>query len=292
MNIQNLYEEIRKRVVEYIETEYRTSNSAFNSIRQELIKSDNNNVIFREPTYEPIPRYDTSNLVIEDILSNLNLSINNSDEQALLIDLLKKFDPIKYGTLYKHQTKSLEFALKSHKNFVVTTGTGSGKSFCFQIPLLMNLLFESLGLINNVKWDGNSLTGTTWWKANSNKFETKRKDNKRIPAVRALIMYPLNALVQDQIDGLRGILNSSEAENYYNTALNGDRIYFGQYSGTSPGRGKRKADNLTDCKKIFNEIDSTYSQQLGQKDVKLQSLDGSELISRWDMQESSRRINH
>ena len=46
--------------------------------------------------------------------------------------------------------------------------------------------------------------------------------------MRALVMYPLNALVQDQVDGLRGILNSPAAEKYYEQVLGGDRIYFGQ----------------------------------------------------------------
>src|ERR1700704_4786608 len=44
-------------------------------------------------------------------------------------------------TLYKHQEQAI--ALASHgESFVVTTGTGSGKSLCFFIPIVNAVLQE------------------------------------------------------------------------------------------------------------------------------------------------------
>ncbi|MDN5872047.1 MAG: DEAD/DEAH box helicase, partial [Nitrococcus sp.] len=41
--------------------------------------------------------------------------------------------------LYTHQDQAIAFA-SQHKSFVVTTGTGSGKSLCFFIPIVDSVL--------------------------------------------------------------------------------------------------------------------------------------------------------
>lgn len=76
--------------------------------------------------------------------------------------------------LYLHQEKAIE-KIVSGKNVVVSTGTGSGKTNCFLIPVINELLREKeKGQLN----DG----------------------------VRAIFIYPMNALANDQIKGLREIL--------------------------------------------------------------------------------------
>lgn len=76
--------------------------------------------------------------------------------------------------LYLHQEKAVE-KIVSGKNVVVSTGTGSGKTNCFLIPVINELLLEKeKGQLN----DG----------------------------VRAIFIYPMNALANDQIKGLREIL--------------------------------------------------------------------------------------
>jgi hypothetical protein len=64
--------------------------------------------------------------------------------------------------LYKHQTDALKLIL-SGQNAVIATGTSSGKTLCYQIPILDDLLRDSA------------------------------------PGLRAIIIYPLNALVNDQL---------------------------------------------------------------------------------------------
>ena len=65
--------------------------------------------------------------------------------------------------LWKHQTDALQLIL-SGKNAVVATGTSSGKTLCYQIPILDDLL------------------------------------NNPEAGLRAVIIYPLNALVNDQLN--------------------------------------------------------------------------------------------
>ena len=70
--------------------------------------------------------------------------------------------------LHRHQTDALRAIVEHHENVVVATGTGSGKTECFLYPLLDTLLKET---------------------------ETQRRE----PGVRALLVYPLNALANDQL---------------------------------------------------------------------------------------------
>ena len=73
--------------------------------------------------------------------------------------------------LYIHQEKAL---LKTNqgKSLIVTTGTGSGKTECFMIPIIQHLL-------------------------------TEKSNGTLSPGVRAILIYPMNALANDQMKRLR-----------------------------------------------------------------------------------------
>lgn len=76
--------------------------------------------------------------------------------------------------LYLHQEKAIE-KIVAGRNVVVSTGTGSGKTNCFIIPVINELLRE-------------------------------KEQGKLNDGVRAIFIYPMNALANDQIKGLREIL--------------------------------------------------------------------------------------
>lgn len=76
--------------------------------------------------------------------------------------------------LYKHQEKAVR-KINEGRNIVVTTGTGSGKTECFILPIINQLLREKE---NGTLTDG----------------------------VRAILIYPMNALANDQMKRLRLIL--------------------------------------------------------------------------------------
>lgn len=83
--------------------------------------------------------------------------------------ILRLFDP-PHRTLYSHQERAIRSAVQDQDNIVVATGTGSGKTECFTVPMMDYLL-----------------------------------KNPR-PGVQALILYPMNALVNDQVKRLRQLL--------------------------------------------------------------------------------------
>ncbi|MCX7855741.1 MAG: DEAD/DEAH box helicase, partial [Anaerolineae bacterium] len=75
--------------------------------------------------------------------------------------------------LYLHQDRAVEKIVAGGRNIVVATGTGSGKTEAFLIPILNHLLREQ---------------------------EAGTLDR---PGVRALLLYPMNALANDQLRRLR-----------------------------------------------------------------------------------------
>nr|WP_090276594.1 DEAD/DEAH box helicase [Mycolicibacterium komanii]CRL70026.1 DEAD/DEAH box helicase [Mycolicibacterium komanii] len=89
--------------------------------------------------------------------------------------------------LYVHQEHSIRKAAAG-RNFVVASGTGSGKTESFLIPILDSLTRE-------------------------------RESGNLGPGVRALLLYPMNALANDQIKRLRHLLASYPD------------ITFGRYTG-------------------------------------------------------------
>ncbi len=108
---------------------------------------------------------------------------SSSDEEANAIfqridrSLWSKCIAPKTFNPYRHQVKAWEVLTNTEgpkKSMVVTTGTGSGKTECFMIPLVNNLLVEP----NNQK-------------------------------IQAIFLYPLNALMEDQKDRLQTLLNGT-----------------------------------------------------------------------------------
>jgi DEAD/DEAH box helicase domain-containing protein len=281
----DLFEQLRARVGDYLATAYLSNDRAFNDARHQLLLESEQSPLFRPPLFEPSARYVESRATAAELIAGAGITGLQAADMHRVTRLLETFPPVREKSLYVHQEEAIRCALSGSRHLVVTTGTGSGKSFCFQIPVVLNILAEALGTSGRQRWNGPALTSTRWWSDSPVRFTPKRRRTNRRAAVRAMFMYPLNALVQDQIDGLRGILNSEAAEDLYANALGGDRIFFGQYSGSTPGRGDhRKPKNAKECAEDLLDIENTTKDHRGPKDPTVQTLEGSELITRWDIQ--------
>jgi DEAD/DEAH box helicase domain-containing protein len=114
----------------------------------------------------------------------------------------------------------------------------------------------------------------------------QRAHENRPAAIRALILYPLNALVEDQLARLRDGFDGPQADAWLQAHRAGNRFYFGRYTGRTPVSGNRTSNATT---RLRTELAST------ERDAQLvaggpaarffQSLNGSEMWSRWDMQD-------
>lgn len=143
---------------------------------------------------------------------------------------IKNFHPDR--KLYLHQEEAVRKA-NNGENLIVTTGTGSGKTESFLIPVINQLL--------------------------------KEKENGTLDAgVRTLIIYPMNALVNDQIRRLRELLSDMDGDK---------KITFGRFTGETK-------ETYKDAKKQYEEIE----------DIDVSPLCENELISREQMRNTPPNI--
>ena len=118
---------------------------------------------------------------------------------------------------------------------IVTSGTGSGKTESFMMPVLAAIVKEAATW---PKAPANHIDDS-WWKSDDQSFQPRRaREAKARPkAVRAIILYPLNALVEDQMTRLRRTLDSDEARGALDHHLQGNRIFFGRYTSATKVTG-------------------------------------------------------
>ena len=137
---------------------------------------------------------------------------------------------------YEHQAEAIRRTMAG-EHIVVTAGTGSGKTECFLLPIVLRLMLEA----RRERWASVPRPAPSrWFRGDGSPFEAQRRGedpSKRPAAVRALVIYPMNALVEDQIRRLRSGLDSRDALGWLDTNLGGNRFYFGRYTGRTPVPG-------------------------------------------------------
>ena len=239
-------------------------------------------MLSQPPLVEPVPRYRSSGMNLAAATRVL------ADDYADLAQLGRQL----FGdslTLYQHQVASLEAAITRRNDIVVTTGTGSGKTECFLLPLFAQLASESRG------WPaaGAVPAGRSWWCDNRPRVE-QWQHMRRPAAMRALVLYPLNALVEDQLRRLRLALDSDETHRWLDQARGANRITFGRYTGQTPVAGSPASPTkLAELRRTLHDLDDQRQQLIrsdayhaGDREVLSYAprLDGGEMWSRWDMQ--------
>ena len=132
--------------------------------------------------------------------------------------------------LFQHQVDMLIKAFVNKRNVVINSGTGSGKTEAFLLPLLASLYKEGR------TWEIPNYNNLDWFNQQSPQqgyMPIQRSGENRKAAIRSLILYPMNALVEDQMTRLRKTLDSDEVRLHFDNqdGLKGNRIYFGQYNG-------------------------------------------------------------
>jgi len=131
---------------------------------------------------------------------------------------------------YEHQEAALRAALSGADvphNPVVTTGTGSGKTEAFLLPTFARLLREGRA------WLRSAPEIDKWWESSPKAdWRPMRKSGpvNRAAAVRTMILYPTNALVEDQMTRLRATMVRLMEQLDVATPP----FYFGRYTGATP----------------------------------------------------------
>ncbi len=297
------YEQIHQDFALYMRTAYGTKYDTVEAERRTLFEApfdDNAQSFHRLPWLEALPRYQNIGKKLTDLPSG---SLGWSDDVVRDLDSFSKASGFLSDDffVYTHQRDMLALAGRGMDG-VVTSGTGSGKTESFLLPLFAKLLEESRA------WGAGMSDGrNTWWQDRENlNFVHQRAGESRPAAVRALVLYPMNALVEDQLARMRKALDSKEARAWLDRNRNANRFYFGRYNGSTPGSwrdidltpDRRKVEELADemkriadtMRNLHQTADDPLNAPQRKELLKLipmfPGVETAEMRSRWDMQES------
>jgi len=217
-------QELQDAYLRYVDTTYWLRSQELRDERRELLKKAN--LLFTEPHLEPIPQYDTTVDLIKWCESK---GIDIASASLVGEALFRQFTPEPDRIMVRdHQAAALAANFRSGiedgRNAVITSGTGSGKTESFLLPVLTRIVAESL----RDEWTAVE-NPHRWWDSKSEKgWKGVRSSSSRQSAVRTLVLYPTNALVEDQIVRLRRAVGQ--------ISLGGaGQIWFGRFTGSTPG---------------------------------------------------------
>jgi ATP-dependent helicase YprA (DUF1998 family) len=202
--------EIRTALREYIEATYHIGHPSIIRQRQQLLDKQGN--IFQAPFLESTPRYTPGTQ-----FADLDLDAAVQELFDALTSTKGGRKPLLFDPPYTHQATALEAVARDGRSLVVTTGTGSGKTETFLLPMLARLADEA----------------------------ANRPQSFGKPAVRALVLYPMNALVNDQLGRLRLLLGDDRVTTQFGAWANRP-ARFARYTSRTlyPGVRTAKKDQI------------------------------------------------
>ena len=281
MKLDEVFESIRSGLFRYYNTPFGLRSEELERERERILDTDG--VAWRQPYVEPIREWRNAD-------GDLRQGIVSAGAPEELAELVAAGLMEGVPALRRHQWQMLHSALAG-RHSVVTAGTGSGKTEAFLLPVLAQLVAES------ASWSGGAAVGNAWWEGNGDWQPRRQEGAGRPAAVRALILYPMNALVEDQMVRLRRALDGDDARQWFAENRPGHRFYFGRYTGQTPGTGSPSTESAVESLRgqlaeaaaaSARAIALEVADPVNNKDVSLHvpRLDGAEMPSRWDMQAS------
>ena len=246
--VQQYYQSIRDRLSNYIKSDYLANSETLllyaEDVLGEMSPEDIN--IAKEPYIETSSSYKKE----IDGIKKADIADNVKEVLLKLVDAKLGI----YSTPFTHQVKALTSALDG-KDLFVSTGTGSGKTECFLWPIIARAIEESLD----------------------------RPDDFKMEAVRTLIIYPMNALVSDQLARFRKIMGSEDFLNIFTEASKAERIpHFGMYTGRSSYSGEsNKQKNIQLAETYYNRyvIDDNMTEE--EKKTQARKIEGLKSINKY-----------
>lgn len=246
--VRYYYKAIRDRLTNYIKSDYLANSETLllyaDEILGESCSEDIN--IAREPYIETSSSYTKE----KDGLRYADIPNNVKDVLLKLVDAKLGI----YSSPFTHQIKALTSALKGRDLFV-STGTGSGKTECFLWPIIAREIEEALN----------------------------RKNDFNTQSVRTLIVYPMNALVSDQLARFRKIFGSEDFKRIFTESTCSTRIpHFGMYTGRTPYAGDSKLKSnkeLANAYRAYYLIDESMSEE--ERSHQQRKIDGFKTIYKY-----------
>jgi DEAD/DEAH box helicase domain-containing protein len=264
---------VRDAYMRYYDTAYWLRDRRLREERRALLRGDG--VVFTEPLIEPVVPYVPGPTIAE-----------TCETAGVADDVANDLASVVFGKdtafrLHHHQAEALCVSLSrdaEQRNVVVTSGTGSGKTEAFLLPVLARLLEET-------GRGGPAPEVNRWWEERARgAWAPATPQGARSAALRAVVLYPTNALVEDQISRLRRAVARAPRRG------GGPPITFGRYTGDTLGMGevpRRIGDQPVE--RAARELRAMESDLDAMADpveaVVTQFPDprNGELLTRWDM---------
>ena len=218
--IQETIKQLHGSLSDYIEATYHISAPPLIEQRKELLARPG--VIHQIPYIESTPRYQSG----ERFSAIKGLPNAALKAYSALSTQAGKLPALLYDPPYKHQSEAIRHTLVDGKNLLVMTGTGSGKTESFLLPILGKLAREA---------------------------EHKPSAFRDQAAVRALILYPMNALVNDQLGRLRSLFGDPRIVALFKGWANRP-ARFARYTSRTPYAGIRTREKDSQKLKAFDDF--------------------------------------
>jgi len=217
--IQETIAELHGSLRDYIEATYHISARSLIAQRKEILNRPG--VVYQVPYLESTPRYETGPCFAEmKGLPDAALEVYSALSQSA--DALPR---LLHDPPYTHQSDAIRYSLIEDKNLVIMTGTGSGKTESFLLPILGKLAREA--------------------KQSPGAFQQ--------PATRVLLLYPMNALVNDQLGRLRSLFGDPRLTRLFKEWA-GRPARFARYTSRTPYAGIRTAKKDSAKLKAFDDF--------------------------------------
>lgn len=268
------FDQTREALAQYIETQYRISHPVIQDERSRLLRTPG--MLARNPFIESTPSFAVGKLLRD-------LQVDHPETVSpLLSGLVEHGIPVGRFPLYVHQQRALLASRGEQPNLLVATGTGSGKTESFLLPILNDLLLEGVGWTPPA---GPAAPGQ-WDPANQH-WMSSRRHEARPAAMRGMVLYPMNALVNDQLTRLRRVLSRGASEDWQRNNLNGNVIQYGMYTSlareSGPSGKRYKRNKLDDYLRELTAQWEAMPERLRQTG-NWPRPGGNEMLARWDMQ--------
>lgn len=239
-----LMNRLRTQLTGYIESAFPLNDPVLIRSRRVLLETAaQGHLLSQEPYVEATPRYKLSDhpysaLGLPPVAAGfLDTLSKTRPEYADPEDPKERDRMLLFPRMYLHQEEAFTSFLRDGRDVIVATGTGSGKTECFLVPMLAGLYQEA----------------------------AERPASFAVRGIRALILYPMNALVNDQLSRLRLLVGDNGVVKAFRALPAKRHPVFGMYTGRTPYPGKKDYEGDIELSKVaayYEDMDPCLRLQL------------------------------
>lgn len=217
-SVQSVVDGLKGALHQYLEAQYHIWDESLITERRQLFEEPG--ATFHVPALEATPFY-TTGKHYRDLLI--------PPEGSAALERCSSFPGTGvFQRPFKHQAEAIEHFVGAGRDIIVATGTGSGKTECFLLPILASLAIEA----------------------------AQRKATAQMHGCRALLLYPMNALVNDQLGRLRRLFGDVSVARIL-AEPRGRNVQFGVYTSRTPYPSARS--NKTDKLRLDPMFEKLYA---------------------------------